>query len=174
MPNTATQGTCTPSSQRFRLVFEQLRARSNLGDCHLFPIQLFIALKQMSNSRPSKRRRKNATIGAPSEADSASNQINSPLSSALSTRTLPTTAYGIPSLTTLCARVFISSFSTFSSNPHIWEPRERWGPVKKQLKSFPDSIVSKIFAMLRMTCPHLLSHDLVREVCVCPVNHSRS
>jgi len=113
--------------------------------------------------RAAKRRRTGPPqIGAPSEADKAITPVNLPSSSAYSTRTLKST-HVLP-LTTICARVFVANFPKFSKDPRQWEPRKAWRVVDAQLKSLPDLTIQTLFAMLNSSCPHLLSHDLVKEL----------
>ncbi|KAF8507065.1 hypothetical protein F5888DRAFT_1647422 [Russula emetica] len=114
------------------------------------------------HSRPSKRRRTgHPKIGAPSDADKAITPVNLPSSSAFTTRTIRSNH--ILPLTALSARLFVASFPTFSRDPHQWEPRKSWRRIAAQLKSIPDSTIQSLFAMLSSSCPHLLSHDLVKE-----------
>ena len=116
-------------------------------------------------SRASKRRRTGPPqIGAPSNADKAITPVNLPSSSAFSTRTVRSNH--IVPLTALCARLFVASFPTFSKDPRQWEPRKSWRRIAAQLKRIPDSTIQSLFAMLSSSCPHLLSHELVKEVCV--------
>jgi len=115
------------------------------------------------HSRASKRRRAGLPqIGAPSDADNAITPVNMPSSSAFSTRTVRSNH--VLSLTTLSARRFVANFPTFSRDPHQWEPRKSWRRIAAQLKRIPDSTIQSLFAMLSSSCPHLLSHDLVKEV----------
>jgi hypothetical protein len=114
-------------------------------------------------SRAAKRRRTGPPqIGAPSEADKPINPVNLPSSSAFSIRTIKSN-HVLP-LTSICARIFIANFPKLSRDPRQWEPRKRWQVVGAQLKSLPDSTIQTLFAMLSSSCPHLLSHDLVKEV----------
>jgi hypothetical protein len=114
-------------------------------------------------SRASKRRRTGPPqIGAPSEADNAITPVNLPSSSAFSTRTVRSN-HVLP-LTSICARLFVASFPTFSRDPRQWEPRKAWRRIDAQLKRLPDATIQSLFSMLSSSCPHLLSHDLVKEV----------
>jgi hypothetical protein len=72
--------------------------------------------------------------------DLPSNRDNAPSPSALSSRNLPFTS--VPTLTTLCARVFIANVSDLAKDEETWKPTRQW------LKMLPDLIVPKIFAML--------------------------
>jgi hypothetical protein len=115
-------------------------------------------------ARAAKRRRTGAprTIGAPSEADEIVTPINLPTATAFSTRTLKENR-PLP-LSVICERVFVASFPRMSKDPRQWEPSEKWKAVIAMLKNLPDPIVQTLFTMLRSSCPHLLSHDLVKEV----------
>jgi hypothetical protein len=116
-----------------------------------------------ARSRAAKRRRTGPPqIGAPSEADNAITPINLPSSSAFSTRTVKSNH--ILSLTSICTRHFVSTFPKLSRDPRQWEPRKQWQVFGAQLKRLPDSTIQTLFAMLSSSCPHLLSHDLVKEV----------
>ncbi|THH21456.1 hypothetical protein EW146_g89 [Bondarzewia mesenterica] len=127
-------------------------------------LHLNIMSGRASSSRSSKRRRTNVpTIGAPSEADLPSSQVNVPSSSALSVRALPMVISGVPSLTTLCARVFVAHFPALSADRRFWEPRREWQATSEMLNALPDNLIPKIFTMLRNSCPHLLSRELVKD-----------
>jgi hypothetical protein len=118
-------------------------------------------------TKTAKRRRTGPPqIGAPSEADNVITPVNLPSSSAFCTRTAVKTSY-VLSLTTLCARLFVANFPKLSKDPRQWEPTKEWRVVGPQLKSLPDSTIQTIFAMLSSSCPHLLSHELVKEVRLC-------
>jgi hypothetical protein len=114
---------------------------------------------------PKRRRTGPPQIGAPSEADKVVTPVNLPSSSAFSTRTVKS-SYVLP-LTTLCARRFAANFPKLSKDPRQWDPTKEWRVVCRQLESLPDSTIQTIFAMLSSSCPHLLSHELVQEVCLC-------
>jgi hypothetical protein len=118
------------------------------------------------HSRAVKRRRSGQTgfaqIGAPSEADTAITPVNLPSSSAFSTRTVKSNH--VQSLTSICARRFVANFPKLSRDPRQWEPRKQWRVIGAQLTSLPDYTVQMLFTMLSSSCPHLLSHDLVKEV----------
>ena len=114
-------------------------------------------------SQSAKRRRTGfPQIGAPSEVDDAITPVNLPSSSAFSTRTVKSN-HVLP-LTSICARVFVASFPKLSRDTRQWEPRKQWRVIGAQLKSLPDYTIQTLFAMLSSSCPHLLSHDLVKEV----------
>ncbi|KAI0001984.1 hypothetical protein BJV77DRAFT_970588 [Russula vinacea] len=113
-------------------------------------------------SRTSKRRRTGLPeIGAPSEADDAITPVNLPSSSAFSTRIIRSD-HVLP-LTALCARVFVANFFKFSRDPRQWEPTKAWQIIGARLERLPDSRIQSLFAMLSSSCPHLLSHELVKE-----------
>ncbi len=114
--------------------------------------------------RVAKRRRTRAprTFGAPSEADQIETPVNLPSASAFSTRTVKDNR--LLSLTAICARVFVASFPRLSEDRRQWEPSERWQVCASELKNLPDPTVQSLFTMLNSSCPHLLSHDLVKEV----------
>jgi hypothetical protein len=115
------------------------------------------------HSRGSKRRRAGPPqIGEPSEADEVITPVNLPSSSAFSTRTVKSN-HVLP-LTTICARVFVADFPTFSRDHRHWEPRKVWRVIGAQLQLLPDPTIQLLFSMLSSSCPHLLSHDLVKEV----------
>lgn len=118
-------------------------------------------------ARVAKRRRTGAprTIGAPSEADQVVTPVNLPSATAFSTRTVKDDDRVLP-LSMVCARVFAASFPSMSKDSRQWEPSKRWKVVAAGLKNLPDSIVQTLFTMLTSSCPHLLSHDLVKEVCL--------
>jgi hypothetical protein len=111
-------------------------------------------------TRPAKKRRLGTSLafGAPSESDLPSAQQNNPSSFALSTRTFPTAS--IPALTTLCARVFVSNVRNLAEDPagHVWRRTRRW------LKALPDPLVPKVFAMLKASCPMVLSDAFISAV----------
>ena len=111
-----------------------------------------------------KRRRTGAprTIGAPSEADEIVTPVNLPSATAFSTRTVKDNR--VLPLSVVCARVFAASFPRMSKDSRQWEPSKKWKVVAAELKNLPDSIVQILFTMLSSSCPHLLSHDLVKEV----------
>ncbi|KAH8988818.1 RNI-like protein, partial [Lactarius akahatsu] len=115
----------------------------------------------MSDRARVAKRRRVGTIGAPSEADEVVTPVNLPSATAFSTRTVKDN-HVVP-LTVLCARVFAASLPGLSKDPRQWEPSKKWRVVAAGLKKLPDSIVQTLFTMLSSSCPHLLSHDLVKE-----------
>ncbi|KAH9025850.1 hypothetical protein EDB85DRAFT_1981342 [Lactarius pseudohatsudake] len=115
----------------------------------------------MSDRARVAKRRRVGTIGAPSEADEVVTPVNLPSATAFSTRTVKDNR--VVPLTVVCARVFAASLPRLSKDPRQWEPSKKWRVVATGLKKLPDSIVQTLFAMLSSSCPHLLSHDLVKE-----------
>jgi hypothetical protein len=107
---------------------------------------------------PRKKRRAGTFIefAAPSEADLPFAQNNIPSPAAASTRTLPVTS--VPALSTLCARVFVANLAKLSQRESTWKP------TRECLKILPDSLVPKIFAMLRASCPTILSEPFIVAV----------
>ncbi|KAH9025060.1 hypothetical protein EDB84DRAFT_1564190 [Lactarius hengduanensis] len=115
----------------------------------------------MSDRARVAKRRRVGTIGAPSEADEVVTPVNLPSATAFSTRTVKDNR--VVPLTVVCARVFAASLPRLSKDPRQWEPSKKWRVVAAGLKKLPDSMVQTLFAMLSSSCPHLLSHDLVKE-----------
>ncbi|KAH9004405.1 hypothetical protein EDB86DRAFT_3072718 [Lactarius hatsudake] len=115
----------------------------------------------MSDRARVAKRRRVGTIGAPSEADEVVTPVNLPSATAFSTRTVKDNR--VVPLTVVCARVFAASLPRLSKDPRQWEPSKKWRGVAAGLKKLPDSIVQTLFTMLSSSCPHLLSHDLVKE-----------
>lgn len=112
-----------------------------------------------SGRRPAKRRRvAGGTIGQPTEDDelsAAQAQANAPTATALSTRHV---LLSIPSLTSLCIRVFADNLRKLSQKPPLWDNVRSW------LKALPDPLAQRVFAALKSTCPQLLSDDLITTV----------
>jgi hypothetical protein len=110
---------------------------------------------QSSRSRPAKRQRTQA-FGAPTEDDDVPVKLTyNTFSDSTSTRSV---AMNFPSLATLCARVFVKHIQQLSSDPTIWDPTREW------LKLIPDAVIPKLFAMLRTSCPNILSHAFITVV----------
>jgi hypothetical protein len=98
------------------------------------------------------------SFGAPDAvSDSTSIQQNVPSSSASSTRSLP--IFTVPALTTLCGRVFAANFVKLRNNNKIWERK-----ISDDLRAIPDSLIPKLFAMLRASCPTYLKHEFIVTV----------
>lgn len=113
----------------------------------------------MSTSRrPAKRRRVAGGIGQPTEDDevsAAQAQASAPTATALSTRHM---LLSIPSLTSLCIRVFADNLKKLSENPPLW------GDVRSWLKALPDPLAQRVFTALKSTCPQLLDDELITTV----------
>ncbi|KAI0724492.1 hypothetical protein C8T65DRAFT_798165 [Cerioporus squamosus] len=103
---------------------------------------------------PTKRRR--TEIGSHKPDDDIpipQAQANAPSASALSTRTLP--PEHLPTLSTVCVRVFAENLQRLNRDERTWEDVRWW------LKQLPDSLSQKVFAGLRRTCPNLLQHGFI-------------
>lgn len=116
-----------------------------------------------SSSTTTKRRRTTKGIGAPSEADSPTSQIDAPSSSAYSTRRVLTT--GVPSLSSICISVYVQHFHLFSQERDTWKPNPRWKLESKKLALLPDALLHRVFNELSVSCPRFLTSDLIKEVC---------
>lgn len=103
-----------------------------------------------------KRQRVDASIGAPTEDDSPTAHLNNPSSSASSVRAVGNAT--IPTLTTLCARVFAANLRVIANDPEVWKE------VQRLLKVLPDHVVPKLFAKLRDACPTLLNKSMIIAV----------
>ena len=113
--------------------------------------------KQPSGALPVKRRRGGniPAFGAPTADDASLLQPNHfPSPTALSTRTLPQKG-AVPSLSSLAARCFVTHIQVLSENDRSW------AYSKHYLKRLPDTLVPRLFSMLRSSCPTLLSHGLL-------------
>jgi hypothetical protein len=107
-----------------------------------------------AKSRPAKRQR---TFGAPTEDDNPNAESGYRVpTDAISTRDV--SPGGVPTLATLCARVFVKHMKHLSSDESVWEAIREW------LKIIPDAMVPKLFAMLRSSCPTILSHGFIIAV----------
>ncbi|KAF8349903.1 RNI-like protein [Amanita rubescens] len=104
------------------------------------------------SSRTSKKQRTLPAFGAPSDADSPTLH-DVPSSTASSIRRVAPTS--VPSLTNLCARVFAANFVKLRNNEPLWER------LSKQLQIIPDTLIPKLFSMLRTTCPTYLKHEFI-------------
>ncbi|KAG9316104.1 hypothetical protein JVU11DRAFT_3778 [Chiua virens] len=117
------------------------------------------ARKQQSSSAPSAKRRRGGqaqvpAFGAPTEGDTSLLQpSHCPSATASSIRTLPQAT--VPSLSSLAARCFVMHVRVLSENERLWMYSKRC------LKLLPDTLVPKLFSMLRSNCPTLLSHGLI-------------
>ncbi|KAJ3016817.1 hypothetical protein NUW54_g728 [Trametes sanguinea] len=103
---------------------------------------------------PTKRRR--TDFGHPQPDDDIPTpqaQANAPSAAALSERIIP--PEHVPSLATVCSRVFAENLQRLSRKEEVWENVRWW------LKHLPDPLAQKVFATLRHTCPTLLQHGLI-------------
>ncbi|KAK0246050.1 RNI-like protein [Armillaria nabsnona] len=107
----------------------------------------------MSRHPNKKHRTAGPVFGAPSEADNPSAQLNYPSSAASSTRALP--VYAVPSLVTLCARVFTAKFAQLHNNETIWKVTSQY------LQVVPGELKGRIFGMLSAAWPTYLSHEII-------------
>ena len=113
----------------------------------------------MSNTRQKRQRTGIPSFGEASEADSpsAQNNINFPSSSSYCTRVVPITQ--VPLLTTLCARIFVANLRKLSRHENgTWDATRRW------LKLVPDTLVPRLFTMLRESSPGLLNNAFISAV----------
>ncbi|KAJ4001289.1 hypothetical protein F5050DRAFT_1561035 [Lentinula boryana] len=101
--------------------------------------------------RPTKRSRTEHVppFGATSDLENAVFQVNEP-----SYRTLPLTV--LPSLVTLCDQRFVSCFKKLRENSSLWENR-----ISHQLQLLPDSVLPKLFALLKKSHPGYLPHEII-------------
>ncbi|KAJ3990527.1 RNI-like protein [Lentinula detonsa] len=102
-------------------------------------------------SRPTKRSRTEHVppFGSTSDLGNAVFQVNEP-----SYRTLPLTV--LPSLVTLCDQRFVSCFKKLRENNSLWENR-----ISRQLQLLPDSVLPKLFALLKKAHPGYLPHEII-------------
>lgn len=112
----------------------------------------------MSHKHSANKRRRTVlpAFGEASDSDQPSAQNSTP-SAQVSTRLLPPDT--MPTLTTMAARIFVTNLQRLTHEDAIW------GITKRYLKILPDALVSKVFAMLRASCPALLSKEFVAAVC---------
>ena len=110
------------------------------------------------SKRPTKRQKTTREFGAPTAEDDPSRTAeNNPSSSALSTR--EPFLDSLPSLSTICARVFVKNFRKLAD-----EESGNWEVTRSGLAELPDAIAMKLFAMLKTKFPHL-SHAIIATVC---------
>ncbi|KAH9898467.1 RNI-like protein [Cubamyces lactineus] len=104
---------------------------------------------------PAKRRRTDIGHWQPQDDDiaTAQAQANVPSAAALSERTLPLDH--VPTLSTICTRVFAENLQALSTNEAVWENVRLW------LKGLPDALSQKVFTALRHSCPTLLQHGFI-------------
>lgn len=118
----------------------------------------------MQSSSKSRRHRppaaKRRRIGGPTSEDdeipTPQSQTNAPSASALSTRTLPSDH--IASLTTLCIQVFANDLLNVPKDQSVMDSINQW------MKIIPDTLIPRVFAALRQTCPMNLTHAFIVAV----------
>ncbi|KAG7450326.1 RNI-like protein [Guyanagaster necrorhizus] len=117
-------------------------------------IYVFFSLEMSRRPNPNKKHRTAGPVfGAPSEADSPSAQLNYPSSAASSTRLLP--IYSVPSLVSLCARLFTANFVKLHNRERIWKRTSHY------LQLVPEELKDRIFGMLSVAWPTYLSHEII-------------
>ncbi|KAJ7462666.1 RNI-like protein [Mycena galericulata] len=92
-------------------------------------------------------------FGAPSADDSPSAANWDPSSAALSTRLPRYTA--VPTLATLCSRVFADNFVRLRNNEKVW------ARVSVHLESLPEPLLPRLLADLVRICPTFLKHEFL-------------
>lgn len=117
------------------------------------------------DGQPPTKRRRTDGIGSHKPEDDIPTphaQANAPSASALSTRTLP--PEHLPTLATLCVRVFAENLQRLYKDERVQED------VQWRLKELPDALSQKVFSGLKHICPTLLSHFLIVTVgCMVPL-----
>ncbi|KAJ7042523.1 RNI-like protein [Mycena alexandri] len=92
-------------------------------------------------------------FGAATEDDSPSAGTRDPSSSALSTRSPRYTT--VPTLTTLCSRVFAANFVKLRNNERVWQE------VSVYLKAMPEPLLPRLLAELVRVCSTYLKHEFL-------------
>ncbi|KAJ6627210.1 RNI-like protein [Mycena sp. CBHHK59/15] len=93
-------------------------------------------------------------FGAPSADDSPSTQLNrDPSSSALSTRAPQFTS--VPTLTSLCSRIFAENFVRLRNNESIWHETSVY------LQMLPEALLPRTLLELVRACPTYLKHEFI-------------
>ncbi|KAG2129956.1 RNI-like protein [Suillus clintonianus] len=111
--------------------------------------------KAEPSRRVAKRRRGGVpAFGAENEDDQVNLASGISTASAFSTRSLLSTG-SIPNLSALCARSFVANLQA------LHETRDDWENTFKWLKLMPDNLVPKLFAMLRSSCPQILTNTMI-------------
>ncbi|KAG1755094.1 RNI-like protein [Suillus paluster] len=111
--------------------------------------------KAEPSQRLAKRRKGGVpAFGAETEDDRVNLASSISTASGFSTRSLPSTGT-IPNLSALCARSFVANLQA------LHETRDDWENTFKWLKLLPDNLVPKLFAMLRSSCPQLLTNAMI-------------
>ncbi|KAJ6604375.1 RNI-like protein [Mycena vulgaris] len=91
-------------------------------------------------------------FGAPSVDDSPA-QSRDPSSSALSTRAPRYTT--VPTLATICSRIFADNFLRLRNNEHVWSG------LSETLKTVPETLLPRLLADLVRVCPTYLPHEFL-------------
>lgn len=111
--------------------------------------------KAEPSQRLTKRRRGGVpTFGAETEDDRINLASSLSTASAFSTRSVLSTG-PIPNLSVLCARSFVANLRALHESRNDWEITLKW------LKLMPDNLVPKLFAMLRSSCPQILTNAMI-------------
>ncbi|KAI0361698.1 RNI-like protein [Trametes cingulata] len=108
-------------------------------------------------AQPPAKRRKVEHSQPDDDIPTPQSQANAPSAAALSERVLPPET--IPSLSTICIRVFAENLQKLSRKATVWEDVRLW------LKELPDPLAQKVFATLKRTCPTLLQHGFIVSRC---------
>ncbi|KAJ7169603.1 RNI-like protein [Mycena filopes] len=103
--------------------------------------------KRARTSGPSRE------FGAATEDDSPSAGTRDPSSSALSTRSPRYTT--VPTLTTLCSRVFAENFVQLRNNERVWQKESVY------LKAMPEPLLPRLLAELVRVCSTFLKHEFL-------------
>ncbi|KAF4605393.1 hypothetical protein EYR40_004177 [Pleurotus pulmonarius] len=108
------------------------------------------AHKKAKTTSNSKSGPSSLALGAPTEDDLPSARAFAPSSSAYSERTLQNDA-SVPTLVSLCIRVFAENIRQLARNQDTWEE------TRQHLKILPDAILTRIFTLLKATAPTVLN-----------------
>ncbi|KAJ6574828.1 hypothetical protein B0H19DRAFT_614988 [Mycena capillaripes] len=107
----------------------------------------------MSRNKRARTSGPSREFGAATEDDSPSAGLIDSSSSALSTRTPRYTS--VPTLTTLCSRVFADEFVRLRNNERVWTR------VSVDLKALPETLLPRLLAELVRVCPTFLKHEFL-------------
>jgi hypothetical protein len=99
------------------------------------------------------------TIGAPGEDDNSARRQATASASSASSLSVRTVFHHVPSLATLCARVFAANFKQLA------ERETSWPGTRRQLDGLPDMIIPPLFSMIASHYPAMLSHGVIAQVC---------
>jgi hypothetical protein len=124
-----------------------------------FRIITTINCSPMSERTSRRRIGHGRQIGEPSEDDNPTRRLgrDTTSSASLSTRTLPDKH--VLSLTTYCARAFTVHFRRLATREETWPRTKSW------LERLPDQMMPTLLVMLSDTCPELLTHGVIAQVC---------